>query len=417
MKKAETAIRKVLRAYHLDPNLLDSFSKRQRSLILQMRADAIRFKVEKEHRVPRRIVDFVSEATHRFMRTNYFGDESIGLTYLELATYGMALSSIIYSINYANAFPPEQMKVVRMLADCFKDDRVRQELYVVGKHIHQIVMMVSKVSFRVYGFDWRLRGEGDTLKSEIFLSSEEAVSIRFTHKQRERKAFRVRAGRLIDHPAKNATIDRHLVFPAEGASPDSDPEPLDIYIQSHALLRAKERMDIFPAHMRNYYIMNPFIHTPRVVTNPAGSPMLECYTVKGGEEEGEEEDKTMVRFGYFPFIVQDNKLIVLTFLPLFSPGTIEGNRLQERFALEIEDMKFLGMDKLSFFLTVDFEQIPVLKELFMDIGIWELILFVRHFPQTDFSVEQKRTQMVKHFFEQKIEAEKYSENRIEYENQ
>jgi hypothetical protein len=97
---------------------------------------------------------------------------------------------------------------------------------------------------------------------------------------------------------------------------------------------------------------------------------------------------------------------VLTLLPLFSPGTIEEYRLQERFAVQKEDIKFLGMDKLSFFLTVDFEQIPVLKDLFMDIGIWNLILFARNLPQTDFPVDQKKTQMVKSFFEQKIKAEK-----------
>jgi hypothetical protein len=409
IETAETAIRKVLQVYGLDPNLLDSFSKHQRWIMLQLRADPVYFKVAEGHRVSQRIVDFISETTHNFMRTNYFGDKSIGLTYFELATYGMAFSTVIYSINHTNSFPPAQMKVVRKLADFFKDERVKQELYLVGKYIHHIVMMVSKMSFRIYGFDWKLRGEENTLKSEIFLSSEEAVSIRFTHKQRERKAFRVRAGRLIEHPAKNATIDRHLVFPEESVSPDSDPELLEIYIQSHALQHAKERMDIFPAHMRNYHIMNPLIHDPRVMVNPDGSQMLECYFKEDDDdddEKNEKEDKIMVRFGYFPFIVQDNKLIVLTLLPLFSPGTIEEYRLQERFAVQREDIKFLGMDKLSFFLTVDFEQIPVLKDLFMDIGIWNLILFARNLSQTDFPVDQNKTQMVKSFFEQKIEMEK-----------
>lgn len=387
--KAEAVIRKILQAYGFDPGLLDRFSKRQRWMILQLRAESLRFRVAEGHRVPRRVVDFVSETTHRFLRTHYFGDASIGLSYLDLTTYGMAFASIIYAINNNDSFPPEQMKIIHELAEFFGEDRVRQDLYPVGLFIHQIVVMISKVSFRIYGFDWKLYGSGISIKSDIYLSSEESVSIRFFHRQKEQKAFLVRAGQLISVPARNATIERGAIFPDEEGSTDL----LDIYIQSHALYRAKERLDILPAHLRNFHLMGPLVSEQHVSYDSFGRPMLECYFK-------EEDSDVIVRFGYFPLIIQGNKLIVLTFLPLVA---IQSDYLKEELGLVKEDMKFLGMDKLSFFLTVDFEQIPILKNVLKNTEIWDLMEYLLTLPDINVSIDQKRTQMVKSFFERKAD--------------
>jgi hypothetical protein len=399
--KTYTAVRKVLQVYGFDPDLLQSFTKRQRKFLMFLEGEPPRFKVEEGSRVPRHLLKFISENTHGFMRSFYFGDESIGLTYLELATYGLAFSSIIVSAAESSGadtvFSPEQMQIIKSIAPCFAKDRVIKDLYLIVKCVHGLVTMLSKVNFRVYGFDWKIMKDFETgyVKSTIFISSEETSSIHFVHKQKERIAFCVRAGRLMQKPARIATIDRRFIFPDKKVP---RPFSLDIYIQSHALQRVKERVDVLSGHMRNCYLMESLIYKHRITNTVSEQPMLDCSTQY-------EDDKRVIRFGYFPFIIRDDKLIVMTFLPLTSPDTPEGAYLQEHFGLQTEDIKFLGMDKLSFFFTVDFEQIPLLKEALVATNIWQMMMFVLEEPDIEFSIDQKKTQMVKKFFEQKINDE------------
>jgi hypothetical protein len=389
-------IRKILKAYGYDPDLLSSLSKQQRRLLCYLKAEPLRVKVEEGHRVPGRLVDFVSETTHRFMRNNYFGDRSIGLTFLELATYGMSFATVVMSARDLSIFRPDQLEIFDRLAETFTDNRVNEDLSPISTHIRKTVMMISKVNFRIYGHNWKIETlyNRDSIRSTVLLSSEEPKSIRFSYNEKERTAFRVRAGRNISTPAHDATIDRWFIFHKE----ENPYVYLDIYIQSHALQRAKERIDIFPAHQKNYYVMEPLLYMHRVSYTPTGRPMLECYT--------KNKDGHVVRLGYFPFVIQDRKLIVLTFLPLVSAEAWEGHFIRKQLGLHMEDTKFLEMDKLSFYLTVDFEQIPVLKQVLVQTGIWNLVRYAADNPDMHFKLDQKRTQMVKKFFDQKAEHER-----------
>jgi hypothetical protein len=404
--KAYVVVNKVIRAYGGDPDLLKSLTKHQRKFLLFFDADPPRFKAEAGSSVPRHLIDFISENIHRIMRMCYFGDESIGLTYLELATYGMAFSAMILAAADAGEsyFSPEQTKAIQALALCFDDGRIHHDLCCVGDHIRGLVMMVSKLNFRVYGYNWIVSSDPKKgfIKSTVFISSEETPTIHFMHKQKERIAFCVRVGRINDQPARTVTINQNRIFPHRKTRP---PVNLEIYIQSHALQRVKERIDVFSAHIRNRYVMESLIYQHIISNSVSGSPMLECafrYQKKG----------PIIRFGYFPFIIRDNKLIVMTFLPLTSPDTPEGASLQKRFGLQTEDIKFLGMDKLSFFFTVDFDQIPLLKEALITTDIQNMMRIVNEGSDLDFFIDQKKTLMVKKFFEQKINNETLDEGLV-----
>jgi hypothetical protein len=114
----------------------------------------------------------------------------------------------------------------------------------------------------------------------------------------------------------------------------------------------------------------------------------------------EGDEKTI---GYFVFTIEGKNLFVLTLLPLLSYNVPEGRILYERLHLSPEDLKYLGMDKLSFFFDVDIEQIPMLKKVLHD----ELHLdYVRtiynSFRMRDRSFNEKKTLFVKNFF-QKLE--------------
>jgi hypothetical protein len=70
--------------------------------------------------------------------------------------------------------------------------------------------------------------------------------------------------------------------------------------------------------------------------------------------------------------VVDDKIILLTFLPLSSPDVPEGKCLHKVLDMTKEDLKYLNMDKLSFYRVTDFDTIPQLKAALIEAGIWHL---------------------------------------------
>jgi hypothetical protein len=385
--KAYIAVKKVLRAYGLDPDIFDKFSKAQRSLFINMETESPKFKVAEGHRMPRQLVNLMTTTIQHFLRHNYYGDRSNNLTYLELATFGVTLYLQIMFINDVRSFPPEQMKIVDMIAEKFTEYPITHALEAVGTQIRKTVQGVSKVNFRIYGFDWKVPSEYGTgfFKSTVFLHSEESEVMYFQHNNQYHKAFQVKAGRVNGQPAQGAQIDHRFIFPERRTE-----RHFDIYIQSHALLRIKERVDIFPAHKRNFYVMEPLLYMHRITVDSFGRCMFECYY-----------DNTL--FGYYPFVIKDKKIFVLTFLPLLSPITYRGALLINRFGMQKEDMLYLGMDKLSFFFTVDFSQIPLLQSALIEFGFGRILNFAAE-DRLPLMIDTKKTLRVKKFFEHLEEA-------------
>jgi hypothetical protein len=381
--KAYTVVKKVLRAYGLDPDIFDRLSKSQRGILMLWETQPPKFRVAEGYRVPRQLVALLNASTHHFLRNNYYGDRSIGLTYLELATFGVTLYVQILAVHENNGFPPEQMKIVDAIAEKLIELPVNKALEAIGEHIRKSVQMISKVNFRIYGYNWKISNprEADCVLSTVTLYSEECEPIYFSYKNKYHKAFRVRAGRVGIEPSYGAIIDQWFISGKETGKT----KYLDIYIQSHALQRIKERVDIFPAHRRNFYVMNPLLYMHKVAFNSNGRAMFECYC----------ED---VLFGYYPFVVQGNKLFVLSFLPVISPDTPKGMIVAERLNLQKEDMIYLGMDKLGFFLTVDFTQIPVLYNALLDAGLEPLLNYASD-DLLPLERDAKKTLRVKRFFE------------------
>jgi hypothetical protein len=382
--KAYIAVKKILRVYGLDPDIFDRLSKHQRTVFMSIETEPPKFKVVEGSHVPRQLVKMINTSVQQFMRNNYYGDESIGLTYLDLATFGVSLYTQIMCVydESDRSFPPEQMKIVDAIAEKFLELPLPKALAAVGGLVRKNIQMISKVNFRIYGYSWEIPSDYGPgyLKSTIFLYSEECESIYFQYKNQYHKAFRVKAGQVSATPPHNAYIDHRFIFPERRGD-----KQLEIYIQSHALQRIKERVDIFPAHKRNFYVMDPLLYMHRVATAPSGSAMFECYYKD-------------TLFGYYTFTVQKDKIFVLTFLPAISPDTPRGEFLVKRFGIQKEDITYLGMDKLSFFFTVDFSQIPVLYEALLEAGFGSLFNFTLD-DRLPFEIDIQKTLRVKKFFE------------------
>ncbi|MDR0766633.1 MAG: hypothetical protein LBF09_06845 [Odoribacteraceae bacterium] len=352
------AVRKMLQVYGFNPGVLEAFTKKQLQYLMHPLVEQPRFKVQEGHRVPRRLLDFVAEEARLFMKRKCFGDPKVGFTFLELATHGQAFACAVMAEHWKPTFPPEQSRIIKYLAACFDDNRVAYDLDDVTTHIHHLAITISKINYRVYGFSWTCEairaGRKIRVTNPVLMSSEETKTIRFVHKQKERPAFLVKTGRVVTAPAQGARIARSLVTGEECAGDDF----LDIYIQSHALQRVKERVDVFSAHKRNYHVTCSLVYHQHVVDCPGNRKMLACC-----DEMVLDGKAVHVPFGYFPFVIEGDKLIVTTCLPLVSVETWTGKLMREKLGLQVEDMKYLGMDKMSFYLTVDLDELPALKEV------------------------------------------------------
>jgi hypothetical protein len=93
---------------------------------------------------------------------------------------------------------------------------------------------------------------------------------------------------------------------------------------------------------------------------------------------------------------------------LLSYSVPEGRILYERLHLSPDDLKYLRMDKLSFFYEVDIEQIPILKQVLYDELHLDYVRNLYHsFRSKNDTFNEKRTLFVKNFF-QKLEERNFN---------
>ncbi|MDR0757216.1 MAG: hypothetical protein LBF85_05145, partial [Tannerella sp.] len=223
------------------------------------------------------------------------------------------------------------------------------------------------------------------------ITTHESQSLRFKYHNKERTAFRIATGQFMDTPYMGATISIKKIFP--GVEHD---RMLNIYIQSHAIHRFKERIDTLYPILRNEFFVLSLMIVQRVVRAPNGMQLIACIMPS---EAGE---KTIA---YFAFTIDGDNLLVLTLLPLLSRNVPEGRVLYERLHLSSEDMKYLGMDKLSFFYEVDIAQIPILRQVLYDELHLEYIRTTYNsFRSKNDPFNKKKTLFVKNFF-QKLEEQ------------
>ena len=259
-------------------------------------------------------------------------------------------------------------------------------------YIRFLTKSYSKINFRLYGFNyiWDVYTKSDgypTKKLKILLTVHDCESKFFIQNNIGRKAFRliVTADGIESEPSP-VTIKRNQIFPNAAES-----EMLNLYMQSHVLQRFKERMDLFEPVMQNFLIQYVFTKNMDVITIGKQN-LLACMII---------ED---IPVGYFSFFIQGNDIVINTFLPIASDITPEGKKLHSLLSLGKEDLIYLGMDKISFYTKVDFEQIPMLKQALIDSNIWQTKqmlekMLYRDAGESKLLIDPNKTMFVKTFFD------------------
>jgi hypothetical protein len=391
LKSCYEITRRILQSLGEDESTFDIFTKRQKQDIFRVLVSPPRIVAMPGHKVPKQYLHYVQDELITIMKCKYF-DEEHGITWMDMATVGRSLIVVFSATSFASSLPSPspQLELVERLRILFEKNALFARLQErIAGTVKISLLMLSQPNFRIYGQDLGghpLITNKTNLHPVVRITTHECQSLRFKYRNVERTAYRIAMGQFLNVPYTGATIAMSKIFP--GTKHD---KILNIYIQSHAIHRFKERIDTLDPIYRNELFVMSLMLVQRVVTAPDGMQKLIACIMPGANDE-----KTI---GYFAFTIEGKNLLVLTLLPLLSYNVPEGRILYERLHLSPEDMKYLGMDKLSFFFEVDFEQIPLLKKVLYD----ELKLDYVHtiynsFRSKNDSFNEKRTLFVKNFF-------------------
>jgi len=134
---------------------------------------------------------------------------------------------------------------------------------------------------------------------------------------------------------------------------------LDVFIQSHALTRLKERLDLLDQEAINYALWENTKDIKQFVSY--NGYLLLPFKVFD------------VKIGYLIANVIADKLLFRTFLFITHNSSPEGVRLRKLTGLGKEDITYWKIDRLSTFVKLKEEKYPGLIELFCKAGLKQLL--------------------------------------------
>ncbi len=170
-------------------------------------------------------------------------------------------------------------------------------------------------------------------------------------------------------------------------------QKLDVYIQSHALKRLEQRLDLLNQESRNYVLWE---NTNDIVNFEVhkGYLLLPVMVYE-------------VKLGYLMANIVGDKLLFRTFLFITHNCTPEGDKLRKISGLGKEDIVYWKIDRLSTFLNLDEQKHSALFELFKKAGLEDLIKL----KDKDFHIDEIQTDaldgLLQYIEQGKLERELY----------
>jgi hypothetical protein len=136
-------------------------------------------------------------------------------------------------------------------------------------------------------------------------------------------------------------------------------QELDVFVQSHALRRLRERLDLLNQESINYVLWENTTNIEQFETY-RGYLLLPFKVFD-------------VKIGYLVANIIEDKLLFRTFLFITHQCTPEGDRLKELTGLDKQEMSYWRIDRLSTFVNLDEERYPELIQLFCEAGLGDLM--------------------------------------------
>ena len=389
--KFSEVARKTLVVLDLDPALYDKFAKKQKINMMLLKYVAPHVYAEKGHSIPSVYLKAVQQEIYNYSKCICVDPKVPDLLYCDYFTYSMTFltNMRVKEEFYANtALGPVCSEIVKRYTES-NDNNETNFLRQFYQYIQLITIFISKINFRYYGFKFVYKPLNDSLRyaGHVYVTATPAPRIYFSYKQSKRPAYQLAIGQFLTDIPNWLYIPYNTVYPGKTKSTN-----LSVYAQNHVMTRMKERLDNQPYYYHSFALINSVLNQEIITKNN----LLICR----------DHEENLI--GYFPFIVIDDKLILLTFLPMSSPDVPEGKILHREINFEKQDLSFLNMDKFSFYRQTDFEAIPQLKSALIKSGIWHLTQIE---PQLTFKEEnqEKSVGIITRFFQQKTSENEMNE--------
>jgi hypothetical protein len=379
--------------------ILNLLPERQKETLYHIYYITPIIKPQKERTVPRQYIRNINNDAYEFIKTNFWGNPEVKLTYYELYTAGMSFLSTIQGMfkedNLFEPGTPQYESASRICEKFDRDELLNESAKEVSDHIFYLTRGYSRVNYRMYGHTL----DCDKLPSQKCKCGhcfEYRISYRITVQECEAKYFSInniyrKAFRMFSpadglYLSKPLTVYQKAIFPKE-----KEGKNFNMYVQSHVFHRFKERLDTFTPTGHNLLFQYAFTRYIKLV-HYDNRDLFACLIA---------DDCPPV--GYFTFLIRGDDIIVNTFIPLVGDNTPEGKKLQELLSLGKEEIVYLGMDKISFFTRVDFDQIPELKQALIDSNIWTVKLELDKMYEEDADddesqIDINKTMFVKNYF-------------------
>ncbi|MDR0694098.1 MAG: hypothetical protein LBF81_02205 [Prevotellaceae bacterium] len=394
LRRMEEVGRKLLRIVGVDDAFLDRMTKQQLHAILSYPCEKPHVVIKKGERVPRSFLRYVRSTLFASLERHCLhNDAGVDLSVADALNYGFAFHNGMVQYPGWKHIVLGEVDAVRAALKAIEDAGIflRRMQDQVTSLIRMPLMNISQVQFRLYGYlgSYEVRPSG-AVGLTISLTSAVPECIAFKHFNIWRKAYQFCIGPIQLTEMLPAKIRYRDIF---HTCRDEDDRELFVYIQQHAIIRLKERLRILPPTERMMLLYSSLMLSPNIVPGPDDQPLFVAHI------DNNENAKKEI-FGYFSFVIQGDKLFILTFLPITSALTPEGKRLQKRLHLSTKDITYLGMDALNFLFDIDFEQIPLLKEALIQSGIYAAKEHLQRWLQCPDTANEKQTAFVKKYFEE-----------------
>jgi len=393
--------RKFMLLIGLEASTFDRLSKRTKQYIMITKHTPYRVRAEKGSRVPRSYIQFFNQVVAHYEKTTFYGDPKFNITFREYITCGMTLIFKLRNFNkHEDNLAPDQIELLEKIKDpLLKYTNAHQEdHYAVRANeiARTLFMYVSLPNYRYYmgkeeAHPNMMNGRMENL---ITVSSIEPERKNFFIDGKIHSSYRLAYYNLFLEAKEPAPVLAEIpmkVLEEENSQTMKQVMNqiktkigLPVYIQNHALRRSSERMDCKDNSYRNLIFSLSFL-IPKVVTGINGQRLIRALDISGKP------------IGYFPFIKQDGAVLLLSFLPLSSTITTEGGILHKELGIQLEDSKYIGLDKFSFYTNTDFDTVPKLKQALKKAGMWHLTEIQPNDP-----TERKEDQILKNFFTEEI---------------
>lgn len=221
--------------------------------------------------------------------------------------------------------------------------------------IHFLSFMCSSVERNLYWMnvqEGKLEMDG-RMRRTIILHVVKSQSLNFVFENVSRPTFRV------GFPSIDEGITWAQLAPAAwGSEEENADKKLEVYIQAHALIRMRERIDGMPEPMCLLNLNLSLNVNPVVIVR--NDDLLIEYRIDG------------LKIGYVVATRQNDRIVIRTFLFITFSGTPEGQKLSQITGLNMFDKKYLAIDRLSTFMKTDIRENPVLADLFTRAGCGDL---------------------------------------------